>query len=58
MRKDAEKKGLLASGRCISWCDAAPLEEVKQITQVIGKAKGVNITVNDLFVSCVKAAVV
>ena len=58
VRKDAEKKGLLASGRSISWCDAAPLEEVKQITQVIGKAKGVNITVNDLFVSCVTAAVV
>lgn len=54
----AEKKGILATGRSISWCDAAPLEEAKQICQAISKANGVNITVNDLFVSCITAAIV
>lgn len=57
VREDAERKGLALSGRSISWCDAAPLEEVKRIAQIIGKAKGATITINDLFVSCVTAAV-
>eukprot|EP00804_Cyclotella_cryptica_P018705 CCRYP_007192-RA/>CCRYP_007192-RA protein AED:0.03 eAED:0.03 QI:254/1/1/1/0.33/0/4/1554/658 len=58
VKADAEKKGLLITGRSVSWCDAAPLEEAKQITQAIGKANGVNITVNDLFVSCITSAIV
>mmetsp|Transcript_25797 Transcript_25797/g.46551 ORF Transcript_25797/g.46551 Transcript_25797/m.46551 type:complete len:657 (+) Transcript_25797:131-2101(+) len=57
VREDAEKKGLALSGRSISWCDAAPLDEVKRIANIIGKARGVAITVNDLFVSCAVAAV-
>jgi hypothetical protein len=58
VKEYATKQGVLECGRSISWCDAAPLEEAKMITQIIGKAKGVNITVNDLFVSCVTAAIV
>ena len=58
VRDHAEELGLLTSGRSISWCDAAPLEEAKQICQAIGKSNGVNITVNDLFVSCITAAIV
>lgn len=57
VRRDAERKGLTLHGRSISWCDAAPLEEVKQIAKVISNAKGMEITVNDLFVSCVTSAV-
>ncbi|KAL7517552.1 hypothetical protein ACHAWX_002465 [Stephanocyclus meneghinianus] len=58
VKEDAERKGLLVTGRSVSWCDAAPLEEAKQIAQTIGQAKGVNITVNDLFVSCITSAIV
>lgn len=57
VRKDAENKGLVVSGRSISWCDAAPLGEAKKICDIIGKSKGVTITINDLFVSCATAAV-
>jgi len=57
VRRDAERKGFTLHGRSISWCDAAPLEEVKQIAKVISNAKGMEITVNDLFVSCVTSAV-
>jgi len=57
VREDAERKGLSLSGRSISWCDAAPLEEVKRIAEIIGKSKGIAVTVNDLFVSCVTSAV-
>jgi hypothetical protein len=57
VKDHAEKKGILTTGRSISWCDAAPLEEAKQICQAISKANGVNITVNDLFVSCITAAI-
>ena len=57
VRRDAERKGLTLHGRSISWCDAAPLEEVKQIAKAIGISKGVDITLNDLFVSCVTSAV-
>ena len=58
VRKHAEKQGLLLHGRSISWCDAAPLEEAKQICHAISETNGVNITINDLFVSCVTAAIV
>jgi diacylglycerol O-acyltransferase len=57
VKQDAEKKGLAMSGRAISWCDACPLDEAKRITQILSKANGSNITVNDLFVSCISAAV-
>ena len=57
VKRDAEQKGLDLSGRSISWVDAAPLEEAKKIANIIGKARGVSITINDLFVSCVTAAV-
>jgi len=57
IRRDAEKKGLVQSGRSVSWCDGTPLDEVKKIADTIGRAKGITITVNDLFVSCVTAAV-
>ena len=57
VKADAEEKGLLQAGRSISWCDAAPLHQVKRVAQIIGKEKGVTITVNDLFVSCITAAV-
>ncbi len=57
VKQDAEKKGLAAGGRAISWCDACPLDEAKRITQILSKANGSNITVNDLFVSCITAAI-
>mmetsp|Transcript_31982 Transcript_31982/g.37286 ORF Transcript_31982/g.37286 Transcript_31982/m.37286 type:complete len:578 (-) Transcript_31982:20-1753(-) len=44
----------LACGRTISWCDVASVEEVKQVAKKLG---GKNATVNDVFVSCVSAAV-
>ena len=40
-------------GRSVSWCDAAPLEEVKAVARFVGP----KVTVNDVFVSCVSAAV-
>ena len=63
--EDARGRGPVPSGRSISWCDAAPLDEVKCVARSIGKATrgggGVattsGITVNDLFVSCVTYAV-
>mmetsp|Transcript_22056 Transcript_22056/g.46431 ORF Transcript_22056/g.46431 Transcript_22056/m.46431 type:complete len:687 (-) Transcript_22056:26-2086(-) len=59
VRLDAEKKGVVVNGRSISWCDAAPLEEVKKVAEIIGKARGgAKITINDLFVSCITSAVV
>ncbi len=59
VKLDAENKGIVVSGRSISWCDAAPLEEVKKVAEIIGKAKGgAKITINDLFVSCITSAVV
>ena len=57
VRRDAERKGLALHGRSISWCDAAPLDEVKDVAKAIGHANGVDVTVNDLFVSCVTSAV-
>ena len=57
VQRDAEKKGLTLSGRSVSWCDGTPLDEVKRIAEAIGRARGITITVNDLFVSCVTAAV-
>jgi hypothetical protein len=53
----AKRRGPVPAGRSISWCDAAPLDEVKGIARSIGKARGMGITVNDLFVSCVTSAV-
>jgi len=58
VKEDAAKKGLLVPGRSISWCDAAPLDEANRITKAISKKMGGKITLNDLFVSCVSAAVV
>ncbi|KAL3808656.1 hypothetical protein ACHAXA_001228 [Cyclostephanos tholiformis] len=56
--EDAKRRGPVpAGGRSISWCDAAPLDEVKGVARSIGKSRGVGITVNDLFVSCVTSAV-
>jgi len=56
VKLDAERKGLALTGRSISWCDAAPLDEAKTICKVLSKAKGSTITINDLFVSCITAA--
>ena len=39
--------------RTVSWCDVAPLDEAKIIAKSIGK----KVTLNDLFVSCVTAAI-
>jgi hypothetical protein len=63
--EDARRRGPVPSGRSISWCDAAPLDEVKCVARSIWKATrgggGVattsSITVNDIFVSCVTYAV-
>lgn len=44
----------LMSGRSISWCNVAPLEEVKMVAKKLG---GKSTTVNDIFVSCVSAAI-
>ena len=41
------------TGRTVSWCDAAPLEQVKQVA----KKMGTSVTVNDVMVSCVTYAV-
>ena len=40
-------------GRSVSWCDAAPLSEVTQVAKTLYPKA----TVNDLFVTCVSAAV-
>ena len=39
--------------RSVSWCNAAPVEEVKQIIQMLAPGT----TINDVFVSCVSAAI-
>jgi diacylglycerol O-acyltransferase len=39
--------------RTVSWCDAAPLDEVKQVAHAHGR----KITVNDVWVSCVSYAI-
>lgn len=49
----SSKAGDPTCGRSISWCDAAPLDEVK----AVAKAVGGDVTVNDVFVSCVAKAV-
>ncbi len=41
-------------GRSVSWCDVASVEEVKTLAKILGGPKA---TVNDVFVSCVSAAV-
>jgi len=43
----------LQSGRSASWCDFASVDEVK----LVAKAIGPKVTLNDVFVSCVTAAV-
>jgi len=45
---------LAALGRSVSWCDVAGVDEVKKVAKIIG---GPRATVNDVFVSCVTAAV-
>mmetsp|Transcript_7084 Transcript_7084/g.13026 ORF Transcript_7084/g.13026 Transcript_7084/m.13026 type:complete len:567 (-) Transcript_7084:198-1898(-) len=40
-------------GRTVSWCDAAPLNQVKQVAKSMGKS----VTINDVMVSCVTYAV-
>jgi len=40
-------------GRTISWCDAAPVAEVKKVAQALGQ----DITINDVMVSCVSFAI-
>ena len=40
------------AGRTVSWCDAAPLEQVKQVA----RAHGTQITINDIWVSCASYA--
>lgn len=42
-------------GRSVSWCDVAPVEEVKRVANILGDGK--KVTVNDIFVSCVTKAV-
>lgn len=45
--------GILGTaGRTVSWCDAAPLEQVKQVA----RAHGTQITINDIWVSCASYA--
>jgi len=48
-----EMQAMAGSGRSISWCDAAPLDEAKAVARAVGP----KVTVNDVFVSCVSAAV-
>jgi hypothetical protein len=42
-----------SKGRTVSWCDAAPLDQVKQVAHSMGP----RVTVNDVMVSCVTYAV-
>ena len=46
--------GVHGNSRSISWCDVAHLDQVKKVAKTVG---GPKTTVNDLFVSCVTAAV-
>jgi hypothetical protein len=43
----------ISEGRTVSWCDAAPLDQVKQVAHFFGP----RVTVNDVIVSCVTYAV-
>jgi hypothetical protein len=45
---------MLSCGRSISWCDVASVDEVKHVAKKLGGKKA---TVNDVFVSCVTAAI-
>ncbi len=42
------------TGRSVSWCDIAPIDEAKYIAKTLGGPKA---TINDVFISCVTAAV-
>jgi hypothetical protein len=48
LRWSGEEEGLL---RTVSWCDAAPLEQVQKV------ARAHNATINDIWVSCVSYAI-
>jgi hypothetical protein len=56
LNKTQQELDLLAEtlGRSVSWCDIAPVDEAKHIAKTLGGRKA---TVNDVFVSCVTAAV-
>ena len=41
------------TGRTVSWCDAAPLDQIKMVAHSMGD----NVTVNDVMVSCVTYAI-
>ena len=45
---------LVGNGRSISWCDVAPVDEVKLVAKKVGSD---STTINDIFVSCVSAAI-
>ena len=49
-----ESSDNLVCGRSISWCDVASVDEVKYVAKKLGGKKA---TVNDVFVSCVAAAI-
>lgn len=49
-----EEARKFSPGRSVSWCDVAPISEVKDIAKTIGGSKA---TINDVFVSCVSAAI-
>ena len=51
--EEAVPTRLRAPGRSVSWCDAAPLAEAKAVARAVGPG----VTVNDVFVACVSAAV-
>ena len=57
VRAETARQGAPLTGRSLSWCDAASLADAKAITRVIGEARGLAITVNDLFTSCATAAI-
>jgi hypothetical protein len=41
-------------GRSVSWCDVAPVDEARRVAKSLGGPKA---TINDVFVSCVTAAI-
>lgn len=51
---DEDSADSLTCGRSISWCDIASVEEVRMVAKKLG---GKNTTVNDVFVSCISAAI-
>lgn len=53
LRVRSDEAAAAFPGRSVSWCDAAPLDEVKAIARAAGKG----VTLNDVFVSCVTYAV-